>query len=320
MARNGLNNGLDRLWVFAFMATFLVTGGCGFIGSHLVDALLARGDDVRVLDDLSTGKRGNIPTQAHFISGDVRDAALLDRAMAGVDGCFHLAAIASVARSNEDWSGTHSINLGGAIAVFDAAARAGRKPVVYASSAAVYGDCAEMPLSEASPTRPLSAYGADKLGCELHARVAGIVHGVPSFGLRFFNVFGPRQDPKSPYSGVISIFARQLLDGQPLSVLGDGEQVRDFIHISDVVGALMRAMDAASLEAPVSNVCSGRPVTINQLAEALSRAAGRPAEIRHMPARVGDIRVSIGDPARARALLALPEAISLDQGLATLLD
>lgn len=301
------------------MATYLVTGGCGFIGSHLVDSLLARGDSVRILDDLSTGKRGNVPSQSHLIEGDVRDVALLDRVMVGVDGCFHLAAVASVARSNEDWGGTHSINLGGAIAVFEAAARAGGKPVVYASSAAVYGDCAEMPLSEASPTRPLSAYGADKLGCELHARVAGIVHKTPSFGLRFFNVFGPRQDPKSPYSGVISIFARQILDGQPLTILGDGGQVRDFIHISDVVGALVRAMGAASLEAPVSNVCSGRPVTINELAQALACVSGRKADIRYLPARAGDIRISIGDPTRARALLDLPEAISLEQGLATLL-
>ena len=301
------------------MAMFLVTGGCGFIGSHLVDALLARGDRVRVLDDLSSGRRDNIPETVEVVPGDVRDAALLAKLMQGVSGCFHLAAIASVARSNEDWSGTHAINLGGAIAVFDAAAKAGKLPVVYASSAAVYGDTAEMPLSETSATRPLSAYGADKLGCELHARTAGIVHGVPTFGLRFFNVFGPRQDPKSPYSGVISIFARQIMEGEPLTVLGDGEQVRDFIHISDVVGALMRAMAAATVEAPVANVCSGRPVTINQLAQALGKVCDRPALIRHLPARAGDIVISIGDPARARALLDLPEAIGLEPGLATLL-
>ena len=169
------------------MTTWLVTGGAGFIGSHLCEALLARGDAVRVLDDLSTGKRENLPPGAALIEGDVADTAAVHPALEGIAGCFHLAAIASVERGVTDWLGTHRANLTGAITVFDAA-RATRIPVVYASSAAVYGDAATVPITEAAERRPLSAYGADKLGCELHARVASHVHGIPTVGLRFFNV------------------------------------------------------------------------------------------------------------------------------------
>ena len=180
------------------MAHYLVTGGCGFIGSHLVDALIAARHRVRILDDLSSGKRGNVPAAAEVTIGDVADPAAVRDAMSGIDGCFHLAAIASVARSNVDWLGTHRVNLAGAITVLDAA-RARRTPVVYASSAAVYGDNPNVPLTEDAVTRPLTAYGADKLGCELHGRVAWHVHRVPNTGVRLFNVYGPRQDPNSPY-------------------------------------------------------------------------------------------------------------------------
>jgi len=199
------------------MALYLVTGGCGFIGSHLVDELIRRGHLVRILDDLSTGQLSNVPIGTEVIRGDVADPETVAKVMQGTDGCFHLAAIASVERGNLDWLGTHRTNLTGAIAVFDAAGRTSRSgpvPVVYASSAAVYGDNPATPLGEEAATRPLSAYGADKLGCELHAFVAGKVHGVPTCGLRFFNVYGPRQDPRSPYSGVISIFCERLRAGR----------------------------------------------------------------------------------------------------------
>ena len=184
------------------MSLYLVTGGAGFIGSHLCDALIARGDSVRVLDDLSTGRRANLPEGAELIVGDIADPETAWRATEGVDGCFHLAAIASVERATKDWLGTHRANLTGAITIFDAIRRHGTKvPVVYASSAAVYGDCRTIPIRETAARRPLSAYGADKYGCELHAITASHVHGIPTVGLRFFNVYGPRQDPKSPYSG-----------------------------------------------------------------------------------------------------------------------
>ncbi|WP_372620659.1 NAD-dependent epimerase/dehydratase family protein [Falsiroseomonas sp.] len=296
------------------MSTYLVTGGCGFIGSHLCAALAARGDRVRVLDDLSTGSPDNLVPGAELMRGDVADAALVRRAMQGVSGCFHLAAIASVERGVQDWLGTHRANLTGTIAVLDAA-RPGRLPVVYASSAAVYGDQATLPIAETAPRRPLSAYGADKLGCEQHALVAGVVHAIPTLGLRFFNVFGPRQDPRSPYSGVISIFCDRLSRGEPVTVFGDGEQTRDFVFVADVVAALLAGMQAASTEAPVLNVCSGRPTSVKLLARTIAEVCGVAPVVNHQPARSGEIRHSLGDPSRSRALLGLGEPAGLGEGL-----
>ena len=300
------------------MAKYLVTGGCGFIGSHLVDALLARGDTVRVLDDLSTGRRENLDPAAELVVGDVADLALTRDAMAGMDGCFHLAAIASVQQSVEHWYATHRANQAGAIAVFDAArqARDGRPcPVVYASSAAVYGDNPAIPLAETATTQPLTAYGADKLGCEMHGRVAWLVHRVPTTGLRFFNVYGPRQDPASPYSGVIALFAGRIAAGEPLTVFGDGEQVRDFIYVTDVVQHLLAAMARQPQQACVYNVCTGRATSILDLAAAIGRVAGHPPQLRHGPVRPGDIRRSIGDPAAATAALDVTATVTLDEGL-----
>ncbi|PWC33396.1 NAD-dependent epimerase/dehydratase family protein [Azospirillum sp. TSO35-2] len=300
------------------MARYLVTGGCGFIGSHLIERLLAAGHEARVLDDLSTGTRENLPAGVAVTVGDVADAAAVEAAMAGIDGCFHLAAVASVDRSREAWLATHHANLSGTIAVFDAARRAnprGPVPVVYASSAAVYGDNPDTPLTEDAATRPLSAYGADKLGCELHARVADGVHGVPTTGFRFFNVYGPRQDPKSPYSGVISIFAGRIAAGEPVTINGDGEQVRDFVYVGDLVRYLTAAMDSPRAGAPVFNVCTGRPTTVNRLAQVLADLSGRPLDRRSGPARPGDIRVSIGDPARLVAAFGMSCDTPLEDGL-----
>jgi UDP-glucose 4-epimerase len=252
------------------MATYLVTGGCGFIGSHLCKALLSRGDAVRVLDDLSTGSLASLPAAAAFIQGDVSDPQSVRQALAGVDGCFHLAAVASVELSNRDWLRTHRTNLTGTITVFDAAMAVGPVPIVYASSAAVYGDCPSLPLRESSKKQPLSAYGADKLGCELHARVAGRVHRLPSIGLRLFNVYGPGQDSKSPYSGVISIFCELVRRGQPIKVFRDSQQTQDFIFVGDVVTALLRAMDERSAGSSVFNVCTGRGTSVLELARTIA--------------------------------------------------
>jgi UDP-glucose 4-epimerase len=301
------------------LAHYLVTGGCGFIGSHLVDALVAGGHKVRILDDLSTGKRENVPDITDVIVGDVADTATVARAMEGMNGCFHLAAIASVQRSNEEWVLTHRVNLTGAVNVFDAARAEGGIPVVYASSAAIYGDNPDMPLSEAARPRPLTAYGADKLGCELHARVAGRVHGVPTTGFRFFNIYGPRQDPGSPYSGVISIFADRLLAGTKATIFGDGKQVRDFVYVGDCVRFVVAGMARASVDADVFNVCTGRPTSLLDLVSALSDASGRKLAVLHGEPRAGDIRTSIGDPTRLEAAFGMRAETELRMGLASTL-
>jgi len=300
------------------MANYLVTGGCGFIGSHLVDSLIADGHRVWVLDDLSTGTRDNLNPAAALIVGDICDVPLVKKVMTGMHGCFHLAAVASVERSVEAWTATHQVNLSGAISVFEAAKDAlngNPIPVVYASSAAIYGDNASMPLSEKAQPRPLTAYGADKLGCELHARVGHLVHQVPSMGMRFFNVYGPRQDPQSPYSGVISIFIDRICRGEPVKVFGDGEQCRDFIYVGDVVRFLIGAMHAAKDKQDVLNVCTGRMVTINQLAQVVARLSGQPLTIDHQTPRSGDIRISLGDPKRATRSLGIKAETELGLGL-----
>jgi len=234
--------------------------------------------------------------------------------MADVDGCFHLAAIASVQRSVEAWIATHRTNMTGSICVFDSA-REKRVPVVYASSAAVYGDQRQLPIAEDAALKPLTAYGADKLGSELHARVAGAVHGVPTMGFRFFNVYGPGQDPSSPYSGVISIFIDRLASGAPITIHGDGYQTRDFVYVGDVVSHLVAGMTQASVEAPVLNVCTGRATSIRQLATILKDILGCGGDIALSPARAGDIRSSLGDPRAALARLGVSADTKVEVGL-----
>jgi len=306
------------------MALYLITGGCGFIGSHLAENLLAQGHRVRIIDNLSTGKISNLPaskspSDCELVVGDVTDKTTLQQCFEGVDYCFHLAAIASVQLSNEDWAGTHQVNLTGSINVFDAA-RTRQIPVVYASSAAVYGDNAESPLTESAVLRPLTAYGADKLGSELHARVASFVHAVPTTGLRFFNVYGPRQDSSSPYSGVISIFAEKVSRQESIAIYGDGDQVRDFIYVKDVVQYLMAAMNRVSRTPSVFNVCTGRSTTINQLARTIMSVSGRGVGIKYQAARTGDIRVSVGAPGLSERLLQYRATESLASGLKKLID
>ncbi len=302
------------------MALYLVTGGCGFIGSHLADVLVAAGHRVRVLDDLSTGTAANLPPGASLLHGSVADPALVRQAASGIDGCFHLAAVASVQRSEEDLLGTHRTNLGGTLTVLDAIAAGGQAaPFVYASSAAVYGDCPVVPIGEDAPKQPRSAYGADKYAGELHAAVATHTRGIPTTGLRFFNVYGPRQRPDSPYSGVVSIFADRIARGQALTVFGDGGQTRDLVQVGDVVAALVQAMARRLPGAPVFNVCTGQATSVVELAATIAALHGRKPGIVFGPPRPGEIRHSVGDPSRGRAALGLGAPVTLATGLRSLL-
>lgn len=304
------------------MASYLITGGCGFIGSHLADALLARGDTVRILDNLSTGKRSNVSADCEIIVGDIAVDGVVAKAMEGMDGCWHLAAVASVMRANEAWVETHRSNLTGSIQVFDAARnleKGGPIPVVYASSAAVYGDNPAVPLQESAVLTPMTAYGADKLGSELHARVATMIHGVPTVGFRFFNVYGLRQDPSSPYSGVISIFSDKIARKQPITVFGDGSQTRDFVHVSDIVRFLLAAMGRGVKEPEVYNVATGRETSILQLAQTLFAVSNSQVPINFAKKRQGDISVSLGSPEKGVEQLGLRATMLLKDGLEQLL-
>ncbi|MGA1860067.1 SDR family NAD(P)-dependent oxidoreductase [Azospirillum sp. 11R-A] len=309
------------------MAHYLITGGCGFIGSHLADRLLADGHRVTILDNLSSGRLENKPSAAKLVVGDVADPDAVREAMAGdagegVDGVFHLAAVASVQKSRELWAETHRTNLLGTVTVFEAARdarRGGPIPVVYASSAAIYGDNSNTPLNEDELPRPLSAYGVDKLGCEMHARVAWAIQGVPTVGFRFFNVYGPRQDPMSPYSGVISIFARRVARGEDVEIHGDGQQVRDFVFVGDVVRILALAMERRFAGAQVYNLCTGRATSLVMLLEVLQELCGSKVRRRHTEARAGDIRVSIGDPSLLRSTFDTVCQVGLLQGLSATL-
>lgn len=305
------------------MACFLVTGGAGFIGSHLVDALLRQGHLVRVLDDLSTGHRQNLPRQIEFLRGDITDSTAVEEAFEGIDACFHLAAIASVVRSNSEWVRTHEVNLTGTLNIFNQARRLRHRreiPIVYASSAAVYGDSRTVPIGEDTPVAPLSAYGADKSACELHARVAGAVHQIPTVGLRFFNLYGPRQGAQSPYSGVIALFADRLRLGGPVEIFGDGEQIRDFTYVGDAIGALDRALTVPSTNAPVFNVCTGKGTSVRVLAETMADLYQTDIAAYYSPARSAEVRISIGDPRRAAEQLGFRAETTLVDGLAITLD
>ena len=303
-------------------STVVVTGGCGFIGSHLVGRLAAAGRPVRVLDDLSNGDRSRLPAGVEFRLGDVSDPEFVRDGLAGAAVVFHLAAVASVAESNKHWLASHATNSGGSVAVMeavrDAAPDAG---FVYASSAAVYGNIPLEPgerIGETAATQPLGPYGVDKLNVEMHARVAGPLFGLRSFGLRFFNVFGPGQAPDSPYSGVISRFVAQARAGGPITIFGDGEQTRDFVHVDDVVAALLLAERFTSDTAPVVNICAGRPASVMELATGIAGKFSPAPAIVHTEARLGDIKRSLGDPSMAHRLLGWEPRVTLDEGLAAL--
>lgn len=296
----------------------LITGGAGFIGSHSAECLLARGHAVRVLDNLSTGRRDNLPQSPHLelIQGDVRDAADVNAACAGADACLHLAAQVSVTRSIEDPLQSAEHNIFGHLRVLHSAVAAGVKRVVYASSAAVYGDPEQLPLSEAAHLAPLSPYGLEKRVNEQYAALFGELHGLSALGLRYFNVYGPRQDPASPYAGVISRFVDRLLEGRRPVVFGDGGQTRDFIYVEDVARANAHAIE--NTVDGICNVATGRQVSLLELLDTLGRVTGQAAEPAFEAAREGDIRHSLGNPARLAELLGVHAECTLEQGLSRL--
>jgi UDP-glucose 4-epimerase len=301
---------------------YLVTGGCGFIGSHLAEALIANGSNVVVLDNLSTGHRSNLTEAAELVVGDVRDHSLLARASQGCNGIFHLAAVASVPKCTQQWHDSHSINLSASIDIFEMAAEC-NIPVVYASSSAIYGDVDKTPIGEDDPKHPISAYGADKYAMELHAAAGARTRDLRSFGLRFFNIYGPRQDPSSPYAGVIAVFMRRALDSTPVTIHGSGEQVRDFVYVADAIEACRAAMDRLqgqrTASAEVSNVCTGQATSIQMLASSISDLIRPNLPVSNGPARPGDIMTSIGDPSRLARMLGLKPSTSLQQGLQSIL-
>lgn len=300
------------------MKKALVTGGAGFIGSHLVDALVVRRVDVVVLDNLSTGKRENIAHHkegVEFIEGSVAHAHDVERAMWGCDTVFHLAAVASVPKSVEHPLETHETNVTGTLTVFETAKRLGVHKVVYASSSAVYGDLPEHPKHEESPCGPTTPYGLHKKMGEEYAKLYHELFGLSSIGLRFFNVYGPRQDASSPYSGVISLFSKLLREGKTPTIYGDGEATRDFVFVEDVVAALIASAES-NIRCDVFNIGTGQETSINTLAATLNDVCGTTTKPQHADTRAGDIKQSCADISKAQKALNFDPQTSLKDGLA----
>jgi UDP-glucose 4-epimerase len=300
---------------------FLVTGGAGFIGSHITDRLLADGHAVRILDNFSTGKPENIPDSADVsvIEGDVGDFDTVFNAMQDVGMVFHEAAIASVPETVENPLASERTNYRGTLNVLEAARRHGVQRVMFASSSAVYGDLPELPKTEDMPTKPLSPYATDKLAAEHACHVYTSLYGVDTVALRYFNVFGPRQDPSSPYSGVISIFVDCVNRNRSPRIYGDGEQTRDFIYVSDVVEANLRAAFSPSAPGKAINVATGNTITINALLETICRIQQQPCEAERLPHREGDIRHSGAGISLAVTELDWSPVVDFEAGLRKLL-
>ncbi|MBI9076349.1 MAG: SDR family NAD(P)-dependent oxidoreductase [Desulfatibacillum sp.] len=301
---------------------YLVTGGCGFIGSHICEALVEQGEKVRILDDLSSGYEDNIAgfsDQVEFIKGDIRDSRAVTSAMDGVDGVFHLAGLVSAFDSVERPHACHQVNLTGTLNILTAARDAGAKRVVFASSCAVYGNNPETPKKETMPHMPESPYAVSKAGCELYMRVFANLYNLQTVCLRFFNVFGPRQDPSSEYSGVISRFVNDTAQGHAC-VYGDGMQSRDFIFVRDVVQANLLAMISPKVGAGEAiNVGTGMEISLLDLLDYIRDIGDRGFEVLYKDSRPGDVRHSRGDISMARELLGFEPAYTIRNGLAELL-
>ena len=300
--------------------SILVTGGAGFIGSHIVEGLIARGDQVRILDDLSSGRSSNLAhlpaASIELLQGDLRDRAVLSRAVAGVRGVFHQAAMVSVPQSVREPERCYDVNVTGTLRLLEAARAAGARRVVFAASSAAYGDTPTLPKLESMAPQPLSPYAASKVAGEQLLSVWGHCYGMHTVALRYFNVFGPRQLDDSPYTGVFAIFARALFSDAAPTIFGDGEQTRDFTYVDSVVAANLLAMDASIEPGSILNVGTGKRVTINRLYEAMAAWCGSKLRPIYAPAREGDVRHSLASIEAARAKLGYESRVGWDEGLA----
>lgn len=310
------------------MATrYLVTGGAGFIGSSIARALVARGADVRVLDNFSSGKRDNLvglEDRARVVEGSILDDRALDEALAGVEVVFHEAAIPSVPRSVAEPVANHEANATGTVKVLEAARRNGVRRVVYAGSSSAYGETPVLPKVETMAASPLSPYAATKLAGENACRAWAHVYGLETVVLRYFNVFGPHQDPKSEYAAVVPKFVTSALEGRAPTIYGDGTQSRDFCYIDNVVDANLKASEAPGVSGEVFNIACGEAIDLNQvvrmISQIVSEPAGRTLEAHYEPARAGDVKHSLADIAKARKLLGYAPAVTFKDGLVRTVD
>ncbi len=300
------------------VAMYLITGGAGFIGSHIVEKLLSMGKTVRVLDNFSTGKRENLKEWAdkiELIEGDIRDINTVKKALKGVHFCIHQAAIPSVARSLKDPVGTTEVNIRGTLSILYEAKNAGVKKVVYASSSSVYGDSKELPQKETQLPNPLSPYALTKLTGEHYCRISHNAFSLPVAALRFFNVFGERQDAMSDYSAVIPRFIHALLSGKSPVIYGDGEQSRDFTYVSNVVDAVLASCERSEADGEVFNIACGRDTTVNKLLSILQKITGFNTKPVYMEQRAGETKRSLADIAKAKQLLGFSPKVGLEEGL-----
>ena len=297
---------------------YLVTGGVGFIGSNIVDELVRRGHEVIVLDDLSTGAERNLAgvrAKLEFRAGSIVDLAAVQSACRGVDYVLHLAARTSVPKSVVDPIETNRVNIDGTLNVLVAARDAKVRRVVYAASSSAYGEPPTQPKSETMPAEPISPYGVTKYVGELYAQVFGRVYGLENASVRYFNVFGPRQDPTSQYSGVLSRFMLAAIREEPLTIYGDGEQSRDFTYVENVVDETLRACNASGASGKVFNGGTGARITLNQVVKLLEKIVGKKLQVKYDPPRAGDIRDSQADIALAKKVLGYAPRVMFEEGL-----
>jgi UDP-N-acetylglucosamine/UDP-N-acetyl-alpha-D-glucosaminouronate 4-epimerase len=304
------------------MASYLVTGGAGFIGSHLAEELVRRGETVRVADNLTTGKRRNLDhvPGVEFVEGDLADRAFADRAVTGMDYVLHQAAIPSVPRSVKDPLTSNRANVDATLNVLVAARDAGVRRLVFAGSSSEYGDSPTLPKHESMPPNPLSPYALQKSVCTQYCQMFTRLYGFETVVVRYFNVFGPRQDPGSPYSGVISLFSTALIEGRQPVIYGDGEQTRDFTYVANVVDGVLRACTAPKAAGEVVNVACGTRISLNELLRVMNLVVGTNLRAIYKEPRAGDVHDSQADISKAKALLGYTPTVALEEGLRHTLD